>query len=54
MNKLINPDPIIKELADRCLEARGLECSILGSVIDMLKAAPDERENGKVGKEKEK
>lgn len=42
MKKLIDPDPIIRKLADRCLKARGLECSILGSVIDMLKAAPDE------------
>ena len=49
MRKLIDPDPFIKKLADRCLEARGIECSILGSVIDMLKAAQDES-----GKEREK
>ena len=38
--KVIDPEPIIKELADRCLVTKGLECSVLGSVIDMLKAAP--------------
>lgn len=38
--KVIDPAPIIKDLADRCLKAKGLECSVLGSVIDMLKAAP--------------
>ena len=38
--KVIDPAPIIKELADRCLEAKGLECSILGNVIDRLRAAP--------------
>lgn len=52
MKKLIDPDPIIRKLADRCLEARGLECSILGSVIDMLKAAPDEREKNRMEKER--
>ena len=39
-NKVIDPAPIIKDLADWCLKAKGLECSVLGSVIDMLKAAP--------------
>ena len=39
--KVIDPEPIIKYLADRCLMAKGLECSILGSVIDLLRAAPD-------------
>lgn len=39
-NKVIDPAPIIKQLADRCLKAKGLECSVLGSVIDLLKAAP--------------
>ena len=38
--KVIDPAPIIKELADRCLVAKGLECSVLGSVIDKLRAAP--------------
>ena len=38
--KVIDPAPIIKELADRCLEAKGLECRILGGVIDRLRAAP--------------
>ena len=38
--KVINPEPIVKQLADRCMKAKGLECSVLGSVIDMLKAAP--------------
>lgn len=40
--KVIDPAPIIKELADRCLVAKGLECSILGAVIDRLRAAPAE------------
>ena len=39
-NKVIDPAPIIKQLADRCLKAKGLECSVLGRVIDLLKAAP--------------
>lgn len=39
-NKVIDPAPIIKQLADRCLKSKGLECSVLGSVIDLLKAAP--------------
>ena len=39
--KVIDPDPIIRKLADRCLKAKGMECSILGEVIDMLRAAPD-------------
>ena len=39
-NKVIDPAPIIKKLADRCLVAKGLECSILGELIDALRAAP--------------
>ena len=39
--KVIDPQPIIDKLAARCLESKGLECSVLGSVIDMLRAAPD-------------
>ena len=39
-NKVIDPAPIIKNLADRCLEAKGIECSTLGNLIDMLHAAP--------------
>lgn len=39
-NKVIDPAPIIKQLADRCLKAKGLECSVLGELIDMLRAAP--------------
>ena len=39
-DKVIDPAPIIKELADRCLVAKGLECSILGNVIDRLRSAP--------------
>lgn len=39
--KTIDPAPIIKILADRCLQAKGLECSVLGDVIDLLRAAPD-------------
>lgn len=38
--KVIDPDPIIKKLAARCLKAKGIECSILGDVIDMLRSAP--------------
>lgn len=38
--KIIDPAPIIKDLAEWCLKAKGLECSVLGSVIDKLKAAP--------------
>ena len=40
MKKAIEPAPIIKKLADRCLRAKGIECSILGEVIDMLRVAP--------------
>lgn len=39
--KTINPQPIIDKLAARCLTAKGVECSIFGEVIDMLRAAPD-------------
>ena len=39
-NKVIDPAPIIKKLADRCLVAKGIECSILGELIDALRAAP--------------
>ena len=39
-NKVIDPAPIIKKLADRCLVAKGLECRILGELIDLLRAAP--------------
>lgn len=42
MKKTIDPVPIIEKLAGRCLIAKGLECSLLGEVIDMLRAAPDE------------
>lgn len=38
--KTIDPAPIIKQLSQRCLKAKGIECSILGELIDMLKAAP--------------
>ena len=38
--QVIDPAPIIEKLAARCLETRGLECSVLGNVIDMLRAAP--------------
>lgn len=37
--KVIDPAPIIKELADRCLVAKGVECSTLGKVIDMIHTA---------------
>ena len=39
-NKVIDPAPIIKKLADRCLEAKGIECTILGKLIDELRAEP--------------
>ena len=38
--KVIDPAPIIEKLAVRCLETKGLECSVLGNVIDMLRSAP--------------
>lgn len=41
MKKVINPQPIIDKLASRCLTAKGVGCSILGEVIDMLHSAPD-------------
>lgn len=40
--KTIDPQPIIEKLATRCLKAKGVECSILGEVIDMLRTAPDD------------
>ena len=40
MKKIVNLEPIIKELADWCLVTKGLECSVLGTVIDRLRAAP--------------
>ena len=40
MKKLIDPVHIIEKLAQRCLAAKGLECCVLGEVIDMVKAAP--------------
>lgn len=39
--KVIDPEPIIRKLAERCLKAKGVECSILGEMIDMLRAAPN-------------
>ena len=39
--KIIDPQPIIDKLAARCLTAKGVECSILGEVIDVLRVAPD-------------
>lgn len=41
MKKVINPQPIIDKLSFRCLTAKGVECSILGEVFDMLHVAPD-------------
>ena len=38
--QVIDPAPLIEKLAAKCLEAKGLECSVLGNVIDMLRAAP--------------
>ena len=40
MKKLIDPVHIIEKLAQRCLSAKGLECCVLGEVIDLLKATP--------------
>lgn len=40
MKKLIDPVHIIEKLAQRCLAAKGLECCVLGEVIDVLKATP--------------
>lgn len=47
--KIIDVAPVIAKLAERALKAKGLECSLLGSVIDMLRAAPEvpERNVGK-------
>lgn len=39
--KLIDPAPIISKLADRALVAKGVECSLLRDVIDLLMAAED-------------
>ena len=39
--KIIDAAPVIAKLAARALQAKGRECSLLGSVIDMLRAAPD-------------
>lgn len=41
MKKIIDAEPVIAKLADRALLAKGRECSLLGEVIDMLRAAPD-------------
>lgn len=41
MKKTIDPEPIIEELAARRLRTKGMECSLLGEVIDILRAAPD-------------
>ena len=40
VKKIVNLEPIIKELADWCLVSKGLECRTLGIVIDKLRAAP--------------
>ena len=39
-DKIIDPAPVIKRLANRCLAVKGMECTILGEVIDMLVAEP--------------
>ena len=39
-DKIIDPAPVIKRLANRCLAVKGMECTILGELIDMLHAAP--------------
>lgn len=44
MKKIIDPEPIIKKLAERCLKAKGIECTVLGEVIDLLRSAPDVKE----------
>ena len=39
-DKIIDPAPVIKRLANRCLAVKGMECTILGEVIDMLRDEP--------------
>lgn len=39
-DKIIDPAPVIKRLANRCLAVKGMECTILGELIDMLRAEP--------------
>lgn len=39
--KIIDPQPVIEILAGRCLRAKGMESSIYGEVIDLLRSAPD-------------
>lgn len=39
--KLIDPDPIIRDLESRLMAYRGVERSVMSEVIEMLKAAPD-------------
>ena len=41
VHKAIDPYPIIEKLLDRRLTAKGIERSILGEAIDILRAAPD-------------
>ena len=38
VKRIVDLNPIIKELADWCLVTKGLECSILGTVIDKLRS----------------
>lgn len=40
VKRVVDINPIIKELAEQCLTTKGLECIVLGKVIDRLRAAP--------------
>lgn len=39
--KIIDAAPVISKLAEWALRAKGIECSIVGEVIDVLIAAPE-------------
>lgn len=39
--KIIDAAPVITKLAERALQAKGRECSLLGEVIDMLRSEPE-------------
>jgi hypothetical protein len=38
--RIIDAAPVISKLAERALQAKGMECSLLGWVIDLLHIAP--------------
>jgi hypothetical protein len=39
--KIIDAAPVIAKLAEKALQAKGRECSLLGEVIDMLRSEPE-------------